>query len=112
MTCWNHAPILSPGLAAMTADDVVPAAPQIKEVLVTSVTGLLVEGARRPSSEPLALPLTEIFYSVMLRVIRESKCHKCEEDRGLTWKMPCASTAAAMAEVIKSDNFMVAVVRK
>lgn len=50
----------------------VPAAPQIKEVLVTSCTGLLVDGARRPSSEPLALPLTEIFYSEMVRFVRTS----------------------------------------
>lgn len=62
ITCWNQAPTLSPGLADTTVVDVVPAAPHTIDELVTSYTGLLSEGARRPASEPWAAPLTESFW--------------------------------------------------
>lgn len=52
MMCWNHAPTLSPGLTETTVVEVVPAAPQMIELLVTSYTGLLVGGARRATREP------------------------------------------------------------
>lgn len=76
MMCWNHTPTLSPALAETTVAEVVPAAPQVIELLVTSYTGLLVGGARKATSEPWAAPLTESFW--MSISCRQSMAWHCK----------------------------------
>ncbi len=61
MTCCHHVPMRSPALTLMTVCDLDPDWPQIMLALVTSCTGLLLLGARRPVREPWSAPLTETF---------------------------------------------------